>query len=152
MAEIILDPVTIGEPYLHVVAAIIWHPRDRGRFLISRRQKGKHLEDFWELPGGKLESGESRWRGLRRELLEEIDIEAVGGHPYLQVYHRYAARNVLLDTWIVDRYRGEVRARENQLVTWVEVAALGDYRFPPADQPILEAIARIPRAETRHPG
>lgn len=152
MAETIVDPGTIGEPYLHVVAAIIWHRRDSGCFLIARRQKGKHLEDFWELPGGKLESGESRWQGLKRELAEEIDIEAVQGHPYMQVYHRYAERNVLLDTWIVNEYRGQVSARENQVVTWVEIAALDGYRFPEADLPILDAIRRKAKAGTRHPG
>jgi 8-oxo-dGTP diphosphatase len=150
--EIVVDPGAIGEPYLHVVAAIVWHPRESGRFLISRRQKGKHLEDFWELPGGKLESDESRWQGLQRELLEEIDIEATSGHPFMQVYHRYPERNVLLDTWMVEEYRGVIHARENQLVAWVRVDALGDYRFPAADLPVLEAIARKPKAENRHSG
>ena len=147
MAETIIDPQTIDEPYLHVVAAIIWHRLGDGRFLIARRQKGKHLEDFWELPGGKLEGGESRWQGLQRELAEEIDIHAVKGHPYLQVYHRYPERNILLDTWIVEEYRGEVVAREDQVIAWVEIGTLGDYRFPAADLPILEAIKRTAKAE-----
>ena len=146
MIDTIVDPGIIAEPHLHVVAAIVWHRRDSTRFLIARRQKGKHLEDLWELPGGKLESGESRWRGLQRELAEEVDIHAVHGQPFMQVYHRYPERNVLLDTWTVEEYSGEVRARENQAVAWVEIDALEDYRFPAADLPILEAITRKAKA------
>lgn len=152
MTQTIINPATIDEPYLHVVAAIIWHPRGDSRFLIARRQKGKHLEDFWELPGGKLENGESRWQGLCRELSEEIGIEAVQGRPYMQVYHRYPERNVLLDTWVVNEFHGEVSPQEDQLVTWVGVTSLDLFRFPPADLPILEAITRTAKAGTRHHG
>jgi len=148
MAETLIDPENITEAHLHVVAAVIWHRQGDGRLLIAQRQQGKHLAEFWELPGGKLEAGESPWHGLRRELSEEIDIQATRGRPFMKVYHRYPERNILLDTWVVDEYRGEVRARERQAIAWVEVAGLDDYRFPPADLPILEAIRRSARAKT----
>jgi 8-oxo-dGTP diphosphatase len=149
MAETLVDPGEIVEPHLHVVAAVIWHRRDAGRMLIARRQQGTHLADYWELPGGKLEGSESPWQGLLRELREELGIRVTDGRPFLKVYHRYPERNVLLDTWIVDGYRGEVTAMEGQPLAWVEVAELENYRFPAADIPILAAIKRSARAETR---
>ena len=136
----VVNPVSIDEDYIHVVAALIWHPDNRRRFLIAQRQKGKHLEDYWEFPGGKLEAGESPWQGLQRELNEEINIRPISATQYIQVYYRYPDRNILLDTWSVESYRGEIEAREQHLVTWINVSQADDYRFPPADIPILEAI------------
>jgi 8-oxo-dGTP diphosphatase len=143
------DSPSIDEDHIHVVAAIVWHSQDDNRFLIAQRQQGKHLEHYWEFPGGKLEAGESPWQALRRELAEEINIEVIGGNPYMQVYHRYPERNILLDTWSVDEYRGEVRAREQQALAWIGIEDVEGYRFPPADLPVLDAIKRSAKAETR---
>lgn len=139
-ANPVVNPVSINEDYIHVVAALIWHRHNRRRFLIAQRQKGKHLEDYWEFPGGKLEAGESPWQGLQRELNEEINIRPISATQYIRVYYRYPDRNILLDTWSVESYRGEIEAREQQLVKWINVSQADDYRFPPADIPILEAI------------
>jgi 8-oxo-dGTP pyrophosphatase MutT (NUDIX family) len=43
---------------------------DRGRVLVLREPSG-----LWDLPGGRLRSGESFAEGLRRECLEEIGLE-----------------------------------------------------------------------------
>lgn len=139
-ANPVINPASIDENHIHVVAALIWHRDDRRRFLIAQRQKGKHLEDYWEFPGGKLEAGETPWQGLQRELDEEINIRPISATQYIQVYYRYPDRNILLDTWLVESYRGEIEAREQQLLKWIDVAQADDYRFPPADIPILEAI------------
>jgi len=140
------NPLSIDEDHIHVVAAIIWNP-DRSRFLIAQRQQGKHLEHHWELPGGKLEADESPWQALRRELVEEINIEVTSAAPYMQVYHRYPERNILLDTWSVDEYRGEVSARERQAIAWIGPDEIDLYLFPAADIPILDAIRCSAKAE-----
>ena len=44
----IVNPVSLDENYIHVVAGIVWQPGAGRRFLIAQRQKGKHLQDFWE--------------------------------------------------------------------------------------------------------
>ena len=147
--QAIVNPERIDEDHLHVAAAIVWESTARQRFLIARRQKGKHLEDYWELPGGKIETGEAVIDGLRRELEEEIGIDVVAATPFMRVYFRYPERNVLLDTWAVDSYRGEVTAREQQELCWVGIETIEDFRFPPADVPILDAIKCSWRAETR---
>ena len=148
-ADALIDPESIDENHVHVVAAILWRGGDANEFLIARRQKGKHLEDYWELPGGKLEPGEDRWRGLQRELEEEIGIRATRGEPYMRVYFRYPERNVLLDTWSVSAWRGEVSAREGQRLEWIGSGEIDSYRFPPADVPILEAIRYSATTGTR---
>ena len=142
----VINPCSIDEDHIHVVAAIIWNQTDTDRFLIARRPKGKHLEDYWELPGGKLEGRESPWQALRRELAEEVSISITSASPYMQVYHRYPDRNILLDTWSVDAYRGQVSAGEQQEIAWVAIDQLDSFRFPPADIPILDAIRNSAKA------
>jgi 8-oxo-dGTP diphosphatase len=58
---------------LLVVAAVI--KRD-GKFLIAQRRESGSFPLKWEFPGGKLELGESPKEALRRELREELDIDA----------------------------------------------------------------------------
>ena len=136
--------------YIHVVAAVIWQPGSSDRFLISKRQTGKHLQDYWELPGGKIESGESRRQALDRELREEIDIVPVKARAFQQVRHQYKDRNILLDVWEVTSFKGNVVAREGQEVKWVAVDQLAKYRFPAADLPILGSITNNAKVKTAH--
>lgn len=138
--NLVINPARISGDYLHVVAALIWKQPDREQFLIAQRPKGKHLEDYWEFPGGKLESQESPWQGLQRELAEEVNIGIIKAVPFMQVYYRYPDRNILLDTWSVEEYRGEIISRERQAIRWVDLNQVDNFRFPPADIPVLEAI------------
>ena len=126
--------------FIHVVAAIIWHPSKLNTLLISERQKGKHLQHHWELPGGKLDFGESREQALKRELQEELNIRVVESKPFMQVKHCYTDRNILLDVWLVTAFSGEAEGREGQKICWASIGELDDFRFPEADIPVLQAI------------
>src|SRR5947207_326461 len=70
------DGETVREPPVVVTAAIV---ERGGRFLLTRRQKGVHLEGFWEFPGGKCDAGETLDACLRRELREELAVDASVG-------------------------------------------------------------------------
>jgi len=145
----IINPASIEEAHIHVVAAIIWKQGEARQFLIAQRQKGKHLQDYWEFPGGKLEFGESPWQALQRELEEEINIRPTSATPYMRVYYRYPDRNILLDTWVIDEYEGEVEPGEAQALLWIDASQAHLYRFPAADVPIIDAIQSSETAGTR---
>jgi 8-oxo-dGTP diphosphatase len=123
-----------------VAAAVI---DARGRVLIAQRPAGKHLAGMWEFPGGKVEPGETRVEALRRELQEEIGIAIETPRPLLRSRHTYPYGDVLLDVWVVRRYRGEPRGLDRQCLRWCSRSALHDAGLLPADRPIIGAL-RLP--------
>ena len=70
-----------------VTAAVI--ERD-GRVLICRRRLDQDHPGKWEFPGGKLEPGEQPAESLRRELREELNVEAMIGPEITRYEYRYA--------------------------------------------------------------
>jgi mutator protein MutT len=112
----------------------------RRRVLIAQRPAGKHLAGAWEFPGGKLELGEAPGEGLKRELREELGVEIGPARPLMRLRHRYPYGEVLLDVWVVRRYRGRPRGLDGQALRWCDRAALMAADLLPADRPILAAL------------
>ena len=121
---------------LVVTAAVV--ERD-GRFLVTRRQKGVHLEGFWEFPGGKCEPGESLAACLRRELREELDVDARIGDEVMTTTHTYPERRVELHFIRCDLV-GEARPLVGQQLRWVPRAQLAALEFPPADAELVQRL------------
>ena len=73
---------------LHVVAAVIERP-DR-RLLAGQRRRGDTSPLKWEFPGGKVRTGESFEKALRRELQEELGVPLEKCVEIASIRHRYA--------------------------------------------------------------
>jgi mutator protein MutT len=119
-----------------VLAAIV--ERD-GRFLLTRRLKGTHLPDVWEFPGGKCEPGETHEACLRRELEEELGVDATIGREVLTTSHRYPERTVQLHfrECVLD---GEPHPRLGQEMRWVTRENLKTLEFPAADRELIDLL------------
>ncbi len=127
---------------LHVAVGVI--KRSDGKVLIARRPDHVHQGGLWEFPGGKVETGESVEQALKRELNEELGIEAQPLEPLIKIPYRYPDRSVLLDVWTVDVFSGQAKGLEGQKVEWVGLDELSHYVFPPANKPIITALL-LPR-------
>jgi mutator protein MutT len=124
-----------GKPLI-VVAAVI---AENGRFLLTRRQAGVHLEHHWEFPGGKVDAGESHADALRRELREELDVDIVVGDLVLSTTHAYADRTVALNFYRC-RLSGQPKPALGQDMRWVPRAELAGLQLPPADAELIRLL------------
>jgi mutator protein MutT len=121
-----------------VTAAVV--ERDE-TFLVTRRQKGTHLEGYWEFPGGKCDAGESLAACLVRELREELDVDARVGDEVFTTTHAYPERSVELHFFRCELY-GEPRPQIGQEMRWVRRDELTTLEFPPADAELIGILKR----------
>jgi mutator protein MutT len=119
-----------------VLAGVI--ERD-GAFLLTRRLRGTHLEGAWEFPGGKCEAGESHEACLRRELAEELGIDADVGAEIFTITHAYAERTVELH-FRKCSLTGEPKPLLGQEMRWIPRAELHTLEFPEADRKLIEKL------------
>ena len=122
-----------------VVAALIVK---NGSIVICQRTAHQIMPLKWEFPGGKIESGESEEAALRRELQEELGIEAAIGPKVTTIRHTYASGGVVeLNFFVVEHFDGEIENRIFHDVRWIEAADLPDYDFLEADVALVKDIA-----------
>jgi 8-oxo-dGTP diphosphatase len=119
-----------------VCAAII---EREGRFLVTRRQVGVHLEGYWEFPGGKCDPGETLTGCLVRELKEELALETQVGEELLATTHIYAERSVELHFFLCDAI-GEPTPQLGQEMRWAQRDELKGLAFPPADTELIAML------------
>lgn len=123
----------------HVVAALIWK---QGKILICQRTRHQVMPLKWEFPGGKIEEGEQPRDALRRELDEELGINAVIGHEVARIRHQYPSGNsVELRFYGVHEYSGEMENRIFRDIRWTAPAELPSYDFLEADLELVKDLA-----------
>ncbi|MEG0954430.1 MAG: pyrimidine (deoxy)nucleoside triphosphate diphosphatase [Citrobacter sp.] len=122
---------------LDVVAAIL--ERD-GKILLAQRPAHADQPGMWEFAGGKVEPGESQPQALRRELHEELGIEAIVGQYVASHQREVSGRIIHLHAWHVPDYQGELHAHEHQQLVWCLPEEALTYPLAPADIPLLQAF------------
>jgi 8-oxo-dGTP diphosphatase len=132
---------------VEVTAALIQDAE--GRYLITRRRRGTHLEGLWEFPGGKREPGEALEACLRRELEEELSATFSVGDVVATVRWEYPEKTVVLRFYRCRLEAGAIEPRESQAMAWVPAERLRDYEFPPADLGLIARLVGIAPAEGR---
>jgi len=123
---------------MHVMAGLLLDAA--GRVLLAQRPAGKHLAGLWEFPGGKLEPGETPLVALARELQEELGIEVLDAQPLIRVPWRYDDRELVLDAWCIEQWRGLPQSLEGQALQWASPSRVDPAMLTPADGPILRAL------------
>jgi len=122
-----------------VVAAVILKD---GKVLVCQRTRHQTMPLKWEFPGGKIEEGEQPRDALRRELDEELGIDAKIGEEVLRMIHEYpGGGSVELRFFVVHQYRGEIENRIFRDIQWAQRSALPKYDFLEADLPLVRNLA-----------
>lgn len=123
----------------NVVVGIIYNSK-KNSILLCLRRTGARQEGRWEFPGGKLDSDETLFNALRRELYEELGIHVEAAHPLVQFDHDYPDISIRLHAWVVDHWSGKPYGMEDQITEWVPIADIDNRQFPEANARILRSI------------
>ncbi len=127
------------EPIVVVGAALL----DDGRLLAARRSAPPELAGRWELPGGKVEPGETPEVALTRELREELGVEA---EPVEQVPGQWPLRTpYVLRVWTARLLPGSPRPKplqDHDDLRWLTPAELWNVEWLDQDVPAVQKIER----------
>lgn len=124
---------------LLVTAGIL---RNGERILICQRRAGTQFALKWELPGGTVEPDESPETCLKRELAEELGIDAEIGACVYATEHSYPnGVAVRLLFFHVPRFEGAPANKVFEQVAWVRPEELPGYDFLEADRELIAKLA-----------
>lgn len=122
-----------------VVAALI--VKD-GKILACQRTRHQSMPLKWEFPGGKIEEGEQPRDALRRELDEELGIDATIGDEVVHMRHEYKNGNAVeLRFFVVYEFKGEIENRIFRDMQWLERSELPSFDFLEADLKLVSDLA-----------
>jgi 8-oxo-dGTP diphosphatase len=113
-----------------------------GRLLVCQRTRHQTMPLKWEFPGGKIEEGEQPRAALRRELEEELGIQAVIGDELIRIKHEYPNGGMVeLRFFVVREYEGELENRIFRDMRWAKPSELQALDFLEADLTLVEDLA-----------
>jgi len=122
-----------------VVAALII---EDGKLLVCQRTRHQTMPLKWEFPGGKIEEGEQPRAALRRELDEELGIEATIGDELARIQHEYPNGGMVeLRFFVVREYEGELENRIFKDMQWTAPKDLPKFDFLEADLTLVNDLA-----------
>lgn len=122
---------------IEVAAAII---EKDGLFLIARRSRNGTLPGLWEFPGGKIEPGESHRDALKRELAEELSVDADIGDAVAESSFEYPHGRVHLFGYRATFSEANPALAAHEEIRWVPLSRLREFDFAPADLPLISAL------------
>ena len=130
----------LNRPITEVAAGILLDAQ--GRYLLGQRPEGKPYAGYWEVPGGKIESGESVFAALKRELQEELGIDIESSEELVVLEHDYPHAYVRLHVSIIQKWNGVPQGCEGQSLSWQLLSDTIPTVAPllPAAWPMLEKL------------
>jgi len=126
-----------------VVAAYVKY---KNTFLIARRVKGDEgAEGKWEFPGGKIETNETKFQSIKREIKEEfnMDIEPIKEH----ITHttKYPTRDITITLieCLADNKKLDMNIKDHSEYKWISIEELDNYEFAKGDKAFIEYLKQL---------
>ena len=128
---------------IEVVAAII---RKGDKVFATQRGYGE-WQDWWEFPGGKIESGETPEEALRREIREELSAEISVDSLFCTVEYDYPQFHLTMHCYLCTLLTEALHLNEHEAARWLTKEELDSVKWLPADLEVIEAL-RKPKTKT----
>ena len=124
---------------IEVVAAIIIKD---GKAFATQRGYGE-FKDWWEFPGGKIESGECPKEALVREIREELDAEIEVGELLETVEWDYPNFHLTMHCFICSLISESIHLNEHEAAAWLTRETLRSVKWLPADEGLIPLIEKL---------
>lgn len=94
------------------------------KVVVIRYKQGNKKEGYYDIPGGKIESGEVPKQTAIREMKEEtgIDIKNLKYKGIMTI--EYPNRKFIFDTFISNEYEGELQEFQENTSEWIDIEEL----------------------------
>lgn len=122
---------------IKVVAAVI---REGDKIFATQRGYGD-LKGGWEFPGGKIESGESPQKALKREIMEELETEIEVGELIDTIEYDYPTFHLSMDCFWCSIKSGDLVLKEHEAAKWLDKDNLDSVEWLPADITLIDKIS-----------
>lgn len=131
-------------PVVVVGAAIV----DHGRLLVAKRARPPELAGWWELPGGKVDPGESDEAALVRECREELAVDVCLTRRLDGEWH--IPPSGVLRVWAAAIASGTPQVLEHADLRWLGPGELCEVPWLRADLPLVPYLRALLRADPSH--
>ena len=111
-----------------------------GKYLIQTRPEGKSFAGQWEFPGGKREVGESLANCVKRELLEELNLDIFVNPCFFTIKHRFERVLLILRFHFCRIKDGEPSAQEGQNNQRLSPANFSEVQWLETNQKIAKKL------------
>ena len=122
---------------IEVVAAIIHDAQ--GRIFATQRGYGE-WKDWWEFPGGKMETGETHEEALKREIREELSTDISVDKFICTVEYDYPAFHLTMHCYLCSLLTEALHLNEHEAARWLAKDELESVEWLPADWQIIELL------------
>lgn len=112
------------------------------KVLLMRRAQGHSSAGGWEYPGGKIEPGETGEACIKRELSEELKIDAEIGPMVAETTRIVGEREIHLMAYQVVSFTGEIQLIDHDAMEWIPMAQLLEHDQLPSDIEISKQIVK----------
>ncbi len=119
---------------VEVVAAVILQD---GKLFATQRGYGE-WKDWWEFPGGKIESGETPEEALKREIREELATEIEVKELLTTIDYDYPKFHLTMHCYLCTILNGQPSLLEHEDARWLEMNEVNSVRWLPADKDVIE--------------
>lgn len=128
---------------IRVVAAVIKAVNEYGEPIIFATQRGYgEFKGGWEFPGGKIEVGETPQEALKREIMEELDIEISVGELIDTIEYDYPEFHLSMDCFWCEIVNGNLVLKEHEDARWLTKEQLDNVEWLLADIILIEKIRK----------
>ena len=119
------------------------NPQTNKKEIFATQRGYGDYKDGWEIPGGKLEPGETPEACIVREIREELATEIKAEKILGVVDYDYPNFHLTMHCILCTIVSGELKLLEHEAARWLTKETLRSVDWLPADQLILDRIEEI---------